>query len=189
MNCNADLPAEMREELKKMVGCRLAAYMDDDRCGHDSSYDVVLLDVEGRFAELRFHEIVHAGEDIDETTTVRIYRRNSPATPSCAPDEDVVDDHTAWISHSVGKTITGIALAVNTRCDYDDGGSSVASSVVFVQGLVIYLGDEAIVFDKGEWWSRNWRIRRCRPDEVSFVADSDPDDHPGTVFTVRLESL
>ena len=189
MNYDANLPAEMREMLKKMVGRQLDAYMDDDGMGHNSTYDVVMLNVENELTELRFHEIVHVGEFIDETTTMRIYKRESPQNPSCAPEEDVINDHSEWVSHPVGKKITGIALAVNTRCDYDDNRNDVISSVESVQGLVVYLGDEAIVFDKELWWSRGWSIRRCRANEVAFVADSDLDDHPDTVFSVKLERL
>ncbi len=199
MKYDYGLTDDMRSVLSSLIGRRLEACLTTDAEGANwSSYSTFVLRFAEEDVEFTTKEVSCAGM-FDETNTVEIFRR---------PDRKVwwpvgtwmevrqIDGSTQKVKRPrfyetpIGEVIDAITVAIGTlSCDAsksehgcDDG------AIDFVRAVAFHFGGSALVFDKGDLsWGEDWRIRRCKGDEIEFPCENDDPEQPEFMTTVRVE--
>jgi len=178
------LGAKEIQTLKSLVGKRLESYRLNDTDG--SSFEIFVMRFPDTDIEVATKEIVGLDERFDETNAVEIVGRPERDSWSrvgkSEPDNGIPEGQ--FLDYAVGKVITGISVATETFANGD-------ASIDFVRGLVIDIGDESIVFDKGSLhWECIWKVRRCESSAVSFPkAEFDPVEEAGLSAETRIERI
>lgn len=90
----------------------------------------------------------------------------------------------------VAKSIDAVTIAIGTLYCNDATlkAECESGSVDFVRAVVLHLGEDALVFDRGGLhWSETWDIKWCKKDEITFPVEDAPNGIPELSMSVRLE--
>lgn len=176
---------EIRNSLAPAIGRELVSFLltDDDTVRY-SSFQTFILRFSDEDIEFSLHESENDG-GIEETTALKVVHHPDRDTQSpCGKwemrrDEDGNATKIArppFYEFAVGRPIDAITVVTETTTHNVEemaSGNSV-DSITYARALVLHLGDEKLVFDKGTMpWSVNWSVRRCREEELDFRHEDD----------------
>ena len=160
--------------LKAIVGKRLDSYRLNST--DNSSFEIFVLRFEESDVELATKEGVGIGDWFDETNIVEVADRPKRDSWSrlgkTEPDNGIPAG--GFLDYPVGKVITGVSVISETFKHAED-------SIEFVRGLIIHLGNESIVFDKGSHnWEYIWSVQvTANSSIVVSPAEFDSVEEPG----------
>lgn len=170
--------------LKAIVGKRLDSYRLNST--DNSSFEIFVLRFPETDIEVATKEIVGIDEWFDETNTVEIADRPNRDSWSrlgkSEPDNGIPAG--GFLDYPVGKVITGVSVISETFKHAED-------SIEFVRGLIIHLGNESIVFDKGSHnWEYIWSVQvTANSSIVVSPAEFDSVEEPGLSSATTVTRL
>ena len=140
--------------LSSLIGKRLEAYRLNDT--DNSSFEIFVLRFSDKDVEFVTKEIVGLNEWFDETNTVEVNERPERDSWSrvgkTEPDNGIPAGE--FMDYRVGKIVAGISIISETFSNDED-------SIEFMRGIIINLGNESILFDKGALnWENIWRVSK-----------------------------
>ena len=184
MKHDYNLKPEERDALAALKGKRLKSYRLNE--ADNTSFEIFVLRLEGEDVEIATREVAGTGDWFDETNVVEVRRRHDRDSWSRLGESNPPNGIPVggFKDYSVGETVTGVSVAVDTLSFGQEAGE-------YVRGIVIDLGTRALVFDKGETnWGEIWRVRECpRGAEDFATATFDPNEELGLRATTRIERI
>ena len=184
MKHDYNLKPEERDALASLKGKRLVSYRLNET--DNTSFEVFVLRLEDEDIEVATREVAGTGDWFDETNAVEVRRCPNRDSWSRLGESNPPNGIPVggFKDYPVGETVTGVSVAVDTLASGKEVGE-------YVRGVVIELGEHALVFDKGEMnWGEIWRVRECPSDAVVFAtATFDPDDEPDLRAMTRIERI
>jgi len=178
------LSREEKVTLSAIVGKRLLSYRLNDI--DSSSFEIFVLRFPDADLEIATVEIDDAADQFADTNTTNVILR---------PDRD------SW--SRVGETKPYNGIPSGQFKDYPVGAEATGVSVIveklshgdadceFTRGIIIEIGNESIVFDKGAYnWGNIWNVRRSPSSGISLPkAEFDPVEERDTSSVTCIERI
>lgn len=201
INYNQSFGAEMLGIVKELPGRTLDAFLTTDEkrdtCHH--SFETFVLRFAEEDIEFTTREVLDA-DWFTETNTVDVFHR--PNRDSWFPYGKRMgirqpDGRVKWVKRErkfevfpVGRKIDAVSVvtAIQTRDASKSKFGGESGSGEYVRAIVLHLGDDALVFDKGDAaWSELWDVTWRKTGELDFPVENAPADTPEFSTTVRID--